>query len=772
MIVPPAMGYLPPFPGYPFFPSGFNPGQQNPLLVPALETLKHRSQFGNLFQHNNEDTKPDHVPTGVLEETELDNLSKMDESSSSSSSSVFSSKENGDNENPRCSEMLRAETSQHSSLEDIDVESPNHEDKKLPSPDDGDEEDDDMSCMQEIDPLQERNHNRSRDELSNHNNESFMNDANVGGSADGSSHHVEMFEEEFSPLPATSESLREEDQKAKSSYLEFEDYPHSKYSSSLMALEEKVNEINVHGMLSMAHPLQQMEKIIKRTEDIISLHANHARPTEEHRENADMEVPEGRKLATPSSLSYRVKSSYSPVGNRENTPSHTRNFGFMLGVDKARRSFGSMDLSPKSFEAATGKPNTTCSVCYKTFACKSALDIHYRSHTKERPFQCRICDRAFSTKGNMKQHMMTHKGCGDGQLLFSSDASSSSNPRSCPPLDDGPSMEKSDTSLQSMPRTPVETSPSDNPVSINGSFKSEDVMPTPSVTTPKMKPNFEEHHSHPMSMSPHNPSLGRRSALRHLCSVCQKPFSSASALQIHMRTHTGDRPFTCTVCNKAFTTKGNLKVHMGTHMWNNGPSRRGRRMSVEGIAGMAPPPPKSAEFFGGPSRIPALHELYHFPFHGGFRASFGSPKLNEISVIQKMNGAMQHFLPDSGAPDMMGAHLIKPLPFPLQAPRPPLPPQLRPLENQVKCRDDGPAGGNNNTWAMNNDSPQRGNSGELDLSVKKSLPLASQMSPVWMWKTSCNLCSKVCSSPGALEIHMKTHPDFSQKTDSPKSVIA
>ncbi|CAO1373890.1 unnamed protein product [Diamesa hyperborea] len=52
---------------------------------------------------------------------------------------------------------------------------------------------------------------------------------------------------------------------------------------------------------------------------------------------------------------------------------------------------------------------TTCNICFKTFACNSALDIHYRSHTKERPFKCTICDRGFSTKGNMKQHILSHK---------------------------------------------------------------------------------------------------------------------------------------------------------------------------------------------------------------------------------------------------------------------------------------------------------------------------------------------------------------------------
>lgn len=152
-------------------------------------------------------------------------------------------------------------------------------------------------------------------------------------------------------------------------------------------------------------------------------------------------------------------------------------------------------------------PGTTCDICLKTFACRSALEIHYRSHTKHRPFKCDRCDKAFTTRGNMKQHILTHK--------------------------------TDDMHWSTADKEPVQAP-----------------MPSP--------PNVE--------LRPQSVDESKKSGGRHQCSICLKHFSSASAVQIHFRTHTGDRPFKCNVCGKAFTTKGNLKVHMGTHMWNGSPT--------------------------------------------------------------------------------------------------------------------------------------------------------------------------------------------------------
>ncbi|XP_059486087.1 sal-like protein 3 isoform X3 [Neocloeon triangulifer] len=362
--------------------------------------------------------------------------------------------------------------------------------------------------------------------------------------------------------------------------------------------------------------------------------------------------------------------------------------------------------------------NTTCNICFKTFACNSALEIHYRSHTKERPFKCTICDRGFSTKdgdatltnsprlthphspnpapcvcdqwriqhppdpkskrpkiptrvkrkhalgntarfpyshlnlffdagyatsplarhhlpGNMKQHMLTHKIRDMPQHLFDTSNKSRDLMHASQMMSHGhrPSlMQQQQQPPPPHPQPPMHLTmpPLQNCSNSNSEDGLEDKAP--------LTPTSDSH------ISARSPDLGlkrsppeddlpmakRPSGLhKHLCHVCNKNFSSSSALQIHMRTHTGDKPFKCTVCQKAFTTKGNLKqclqVHMGTHMWNNGASRRGRRMSLD----LPPIPmtPKDSEFL---QRRPDLFYPYlPAPFLNGMQQ-----KLNEISVIQ------------------------------------------------------------------------------------------------------------------------------------------
>merc|ERR1719341_3052423 len=76
--------------------------------------------------------------------------------------------------------------------------------------------------------------------------------------------------------------------------------------------------------------------------------------------------------------------------------------------------------SPANF--LMGRGRTTCRICFKVFGCASGLEIHMRSHTKERPFKCPDCERGFTTKGNLKQHQAIHNNTPKKEALKAEEA--------------------------------------------------------------------------------------------------------------------------------------------------------------------------------------------------------------------------------------------------------------------------------------------------------------------------------------------------------------
>ncbi len=153
-----------------------------------------------------------------------------------------------------------------------------------------------------------------------------------------------------------------------------------------------------------------------------------------------------------------------------------------------------------------------CNCCYKKFSVVDDLVQHVRCHAEFRPYVCHLCQSTFLWPEKMTNH---HKQFHEAEVpQFSCGLCSQ-------------------------------------------------VFTDPLLLKEHGDQQHEEIHLHNLEMDKRKGKVRMNSG--PICDMCGKSCSCAADLKVHMRVHTGEKPYTCSVCGLGFIRKGQLTVHERIH---------------------------------------------------------------------------------------------------------------------------------------------------------------------------------------------------------------
>jgi len=205
----------------------------------------------------------------------------------------------------------------------------------------------------------------------------------------------------------------------------------------------------------------------------------------------------------------------------------------------------------------SGRP-TKCSHCGKQCSSPSALSIHLRTHTGQRPFACSLCPRAFTQLCHLTRHTdhrhATSKPyvCADCHKAFASPALLRSHLRTHGVAIKAPSRRIVRYGCQ--------------------------VCGLQMTKRHRMHRHIRRVHARerPFLCSECGRSFADASCFyrhrqSHLpavsvpCTVCGRMFASRDQLRQHQRSHSDVKPHVCAVCGHQFKRLGDLRVHARVH---------------------------------------------------------------------------------------------------------------------------------------------------------------------------------------------------------------
>ncbi|XP_017883029.1 zinc finger protein 2 homolog isoform X1 [Ceratina calcarata] len=190
-----------------------------------------------------------------------------------------------------------------------------------------------------------------------------------------------------------------------------------------------------------------------------------------------------------------------------------------------------------------------CRYCPKEFSTNQQLLIHERAHTGERPLQCDLCPKSFMSSLALKKHRRIHTGEKPFECKY---------------------CQKKFAARETLNRH-QRTHTGEKPHACQYCGKS-------FIQGAQLRAHIFHHTGeNGFYCDVCGKAFNRRARLNvhkkfvhegatpFTCKVCEKKFIRKEDLVKHEMLHTGVKPFKCDKCEKAFSTKSSLQAHMNTH---------------------------------------------------------------------------------------------------------------------------------------------------------------------------------------------------------------